>query len=146
MPCSSLPGLATPGQPPAAACAAIPRRSSACRTSHALPGRSPGRTSKQRGCSPRALRLQVFQQPADAFIDRPYAREIIVQVALVFPADQVLALRLGVPKRLVERLIIGVPGLARSGVSSRRRQLQVSGLIVFAMVMSCVFSALPRPE
>ena len=56
--------------------------------------------------------VEELEQPADAFVDGLDAAQVIVHVALVFPAHQVLALELGCAEGGVARLVVSVPGLA----------------------------------
>ena len=69
------------------------------------------------------LVVEKRQQPADALIDRLDAAQVVVQVAIVLPAHQVLALELGRAEGRVPRLVVGVPGLALVGrqLGGRRR-------------------------
>ena len=104
----------------------IPRRSTVCRTSHARPDRSLDRTSRRRWCRVQACLVEKRQQTADALIDGFHATEVIVQVALIFPADEVFALELGSTKCRVAGLVIGVPGATLfRGQNRRRRELQI---------------------
>ena len=59
--------------------------------------------------------VEEFEQPADALIDGLDAAQVIVHVALVFPAHEVFALELGGAEGGVARLVIGVPGPALLG-------------------------------
>ena len=70
--------------------------------------------------------IEEREQAADALVDGLHAAEVIVQVALVFPADEVFALELGGPKCGVSGLVIGVPGAALfRGQDRGRRELQI---------------------
>ena len=60
-----------PASGPAAACAATPRRSSACRTSRARPGRSPGRRHRRRSCCRPAPRRRGTRAAGRRFRRRP---------------------------------------------------------------------------
>ena len=53
--------------------------------------------------------VEELQESADALVDRFDASEVVMQVTLITPLDQVPALRVLFSKRFVPRAIIGVP-------------------------------------
>ena len=61
------------------------------------------------------LVVEELEQPADALVDGLDAAQVVVHVALVLPAHEVLALEVGLAEGGVARLVVGVPGLALLG-------------------------------
>ena len=58
-----------------------------------------------------ALILEIFQDAADAFIDGFNAGQIVVEVTIVFPQNQVFTREIGVAKGFVAGFLIGIPFL-----------------------------------
>ena len=70
--------------------------------------------------------LEVIQHPAHAVIDRRDAGQVVVHVPLILPADQVLALEIGLLEGLDLGPVGGVPlGLLLRRQTGRRRELDV---------------------
>ena len=67
-----------------------------------------------------ALVLEILQHAADVIIDRLHGGQVVVHVALIAPADEILALRIGLTVGLVTRFVIGVPDGGLLGVHLRR--------------------------
>ena len=67
-----------------------------------------------------AFVLEELQHAADVVIHRLHGGEVVVHVALVAPADEVLALRVGLTVGRIARLVIGVPDGGLLGVELRR--------------------------
>ncbi len=57
-----------------------------------------------------ACLVEIIQHASDVVVDRRDAAEVVLDVALIFPINQVVALEVGITKRLVFRLICGLPG------------------------------------
>ena len=70
--------------------------------------------------------VEIIEQPADAFVDRRDAGQVVVHVALVFPADEIAAFEIELAEGCVARLVIGVPDFALLGVQiGRRAELEI---------------------
>ena len=61
------------------------------------------------------LVVEELQQAADPLVDGLDAAEVVVEVAVVLPAHEVLALEIGLAEGGIARLVVGVPGLALLG-------------------------------
>ena len=67
-----------------------------------------------------ALLLEVIEHAAHALIDGADGGEVVVHVALVFPADEVLAGEIGGAELGVARLVVGIPHLPLLGGEAGR--------------------------
>ena len=66
------------------------------------------------------LAVELVEEPADALVDRLHARQVVVHVALVAPANEVPAGRSRRAESLVPRLIMGGPGDKVVAIDPRR--------------------------
>ena len=71
------------------------------------------------GVAGKTVVVEEFEQPAHAFVDGLHAAQVVVHVALVFPADEIAAVERGRAEGGVARLVVGVPGAALFGRQDR---------------------------
>ena len=67
-----------------------------------------------------ALLLEILQHAADVVVHGLHGREVVMHVALIAPADEVLTLRVGFLVGRIARLIISIPHGRLLGVELRR--------------------------